>query len=107
MTAGELVSRALRKVARSSHQSLREGMAPAPHLLQADMPRGFTLRVVGRQQYLVSDLALWKYAPVQEALNHRERLRLQLVENSSIELPGERRRRRVRTGRYGSVSSGS
>ena len=74
-------------MARSSQQALRNS-AHSASLQQPDVPKGYTLRVVGRQQYLVCDLALWKYAPVQEAMNRGERLRLQLVYNHSIELPG-------------------
>ncbi|XP_043201055.1 phosphatidylinositol 4,5-bisphosphate 3-kinase catalytic subunit delta isoform-like [Amphibalanus amphitrite] len=86
ITASELVTKVLKKMARSSQQALRNS-AHSAHLQQPDVPKGYTLRVVGRQQYLVCDLALWKYAPVQEAMNRGERLRLQLVDNHSIELP--------------------
>ena len=78
--ASELVRRALRKVARSSRETSH---------LRSGAPEGYTLRVVGRRQYLLHDLALWQYAPVQEALNRGERLVLQLVENVNITLPGE------------------
>ena len=80
LSASELVARALRKVARSSQ--------PAAQRHQPSAPDGYTLRVVGRRQYLVADLPLWRYQPVQEALNRGQKLELQLVENTSIQLPG-------------------
>ncbi|XP_037085817.1 phosphatidylinositol 4,5-bisphosphate 3-kinase catalytic subunit beta isoform-like [Pollicipes pollicipes] len=75
MTTQDLVRLMLMKMMRNSQ------VAPA------GPPSDYTLKVLGRQQYLIGDLALWRFAPTQEALCRGVRLRLLLVENSSIPLP--------------------